>query len=112
MYGEQEDRREEEVPVALKNVSNCCYLNSLLQMFFLMPKFVEITLNAKPIPKEELDQIVPNGIRNKRIFNSFGLLRSIQNLYSHMILTTKKSLDPSEVLKNMVDSLGNKISYG
>lgn len=108
----QDDRREDGIPVALKNVSNCCYLNSLLQMFFLMPKFVEIVLNARPIPKEELDKIVPNGIRNKRIFNSFGLLRSLQQLYSNMILTTKKALDPSDILRNMVDSLGNKISYG
>jgi hypothetical protein len=29
-----------------------------------------------------------------------------------MILTTKKSLDPSDILRNLVDSLGNKISYG
>ena len=87
-------------------------MNSLLQMFFLMPKFVDIVLSARPISKEQLDIIVPNGIRNKRIFNSFGLLRSLQSLYSNMILSTKKLLDPSDILRNLVDSLGNKISYG
>lgn len=77
-----------------------------------MPKFVDIVLSARPISKEQLDIIVPNGIRNKRIFNSFGLLRSLQSLYSNMILSTKKLLDPSDILRNLVDSLGNKISYG
>lgn len=110
--GDVEDRREDGIPIALKNVSNCCYLNSLLQMFFLMPKFVDIVLTARPISKEQLDHVVTNSIRNKRIFNSFGLLRSLQQLFSNMILSTKKALDPSDILKNLVDSLGNKIGYG
>lgn len=108
----QEDQREQGMPMALKNVSNCCYLNSLLQMFFLMPRFVEIVLKANPISKEQLDIVVPNSIRNKRIFNSFSLLKSLQNLFSGMILSTRRCLDPSDILRNLVDSLGNKISYG
>lgn len=77
-----------------------------------MPKFVEIVISAKPMSKEQLDLAVTNGIRNKRVYNSFALLRSLQSLYSSMILTTKKVLDPSDILRNLVDSLGNKISYG
>jgi ubiquitin C-terminal hydrolase len=38
--------REASNPVGLLNISNCCYLNSLTQCYFLMSKFKEIILSA------------------------------------------------------------------
>lgn len=41
--------REPNNPVGLLNISNCCYLNSLIQCYFLMDKFKEILLTAEPL---------------------------------------------------------------
>lgn len=38
--------RDVNNPVGLLNISNCCYLNSLIQCYFLMDKFKEILLLA------------------------------------------------------------------
>ena len=36
----EQRRREEMVPVGLKNIGNTCYFNSILQVYFNMPEFV------------------------------------------------------------------------
>lgn len=38
--------REENYPVGLLNVSNCCYLNSLLQCYFLLNDFKSAILTS------------------------------------------------------------------
>ena len=53
-----------------------------------------------------------NNLKNKRIENSYNLLKSVQNLFANLTLSSKKTLNPSEVLKNLVDSFGNKIAFG
>jgi len=41
--------REVNNPVGLLNISNCCYLNSLLQCYFLMNDFKVALLTAEPL---------------------------------------------------------------
>jgi hypothetical protein len=36
-------------------------------------------------------------------------LLTLKDIFSKMALSSKKHLDPSEVLKNLVDSVGEKI---
>jgi hypothetical protein len=55
--------REENYPVGLLNVSNCCYLNSLLQCYFLMNDFKSAILTAEPLPN--LEQTLPNESKTK-----------------------------------------------
>jgi ubiquitin C-terminal hydrolase len=43
--------REQNNPVGLLNVSNCCYLNSLLQCYFLMNDFMICLLTAEPLDR-------------------------------------------------------------
>ena len=50
--------REGHNPVGLLNVSNCCYLNSLLQCYFLMNDFTASLLEAEPLPN--LEESLPN----------------------------------------------------
>lgn len=45
-YG-RDELREPNTPVGLFNVSNCCYLNSLLQCYFLMGAFTREILSAE-----------------------------------------------------------------
>lgn len=41
-----EDRkRENGVPAGLKNIGNTCYFNSLLQVYYNMPEFVNLILS-------------------------------------------------------------------
>lgn len=40
----EQRKREEGVPCGLKNIGNTCYFNSLLQVYFNMPEFVQAIL--------------------------------------------------------------------
>jgi len=55
--------REEHYPVGLLNVSNCCYLNSLLQCYFLMNEFKTAILTTEPLPN--LEEILANESKTK-----------------------------------------------
>jgi ubiquitin C-terminal hydrolase len=98
--------------VGLLNVSNCCYLNSLLQCYFLMNDFKVALLTAEPL--DRLEEILANQSKTKlkRIRNEYELLKKLKNFFTLMALTSKKYVDPSDVLLNLVDSVGEKISYG
>ncbi len=43
------DIRDEINPVGLLNVHNCCYLNSLLQCYFLSSDLVKYVFEAEPL---------------------------------------------------------------
>lgn len=62
-----EEIREKGFPPVLENVSNCCYLNSLLMAYYLMPELVKIVMRAVPLEKSDLDSLVSNNLKNKRI---------------------------------------------
>lgn len=61
--------RESGNPVGLLNVSNCCYLNSLLQCYFLLNDFVVEILKALPLENIERVILKENKTRLKRIKN-------------------------------------------
>ena len=49
----EQRKREEGMPCGLKNIGNTCYFNSLLQVYYNMPRFVQEVLefqdDNKPI---------------------------------------------------------------
>lgn len=47
--GKKIDIRDEYSPVGLLNVYNCCYLNSLLQCYFLSSDLISYILEAEPL---------------------------------------------------------------
>ena len=55
--------REENYPVGLLNVSNCCYLNSLIQCYFLMNAFKTAILTTEPLPN--LEEALANESKTK-----------------------------------------------
>jgi len=42
-----------------------------------------------------LDQVIKNTTKFKRVKNEYELLKTLQNFFSMMALTSKKYLDPS-----------------
>jgi len=48
------------VPCGLKNIGNTCYFNSILQVYFNIPGFVEAILDFKdddfPLPPLRMDE--------------------------------------------------------
>ena len=40
------------------------------------------------------------------------MLTKLKHFFTTMALTSKRYLDPTSVLQNLVDSVGEKISYG
>ena len=91
--------RFEKLPVGLKNIRNTCYFNSLIQTYFMIPKFIQEILSFKKPP----ENIKSAGIK---------LIEELQLLFASMILGNKKCIDPSEVLENLLDDSGNKILVG
>jgi uncharacterized UBP type Zn finger protein len=99
--------RDEGTPVGLLNVSNCCYLNSLLQCYFLMGDFTREILSAQQV--EELpDQLASQ----KRIKSEYLLLGALKEIFAKLRLSSRRYLDPTPVLKNLVNSVGDHIEYG
>lgn len=98
----RDELREPNVPVGLFNVSNCCYLNSLLQCYFLMGAFTREILSA-----EEIDNFVEqSGTKIKRVKNEYLLLAALKEIFAKMKMSSRRYLDPTPVLRNLVNSLG------
>lgn len=98
--------REENYPVGLLNVSNCCYLNSLLQCYFLMNDFKTAIFTVEPLANLEETLAHETKTKVKRIKNEYELLSKFKQFFTTMALTSKKYLDPTFVLDNLVDSVG------
>lgn len=101
--------REEGTPVGIKNVGNTCYFNSLLQTYFLVPKFIESVLKfVPPVSLEEESKEVETVRKNA----SINLVKQLQKLFAYMIRTHRKYIDPSCVLNALVDEYGIPIEIG
>jgi ubiquitin carboxyl-terminal hydrolase 25 len=94
--------RSNLIPVGLKNIGNTCYFNSLIQTYFMIPKFIKEILSFKPDPSKV----------SKNQKTSINLIEQMQFLFGCMILGNKKFIDPSNVLDALVDDFGNKILVG
>jgi ubiquitin carboxyl-terminal hydrolase 25/28 len=104
-----EDRvRAEGVPVGLKNVGNTCYFNSLLQAYFMIPKFVQEVLAFKEVALKGTEDVQQGRLQSA----SLQLVKQLQRLFGYMIRSHRRYIDPSNVLSALVDDLGNQLMIG
>jgi ubiquitin C-terminal hydrolase len=82
------DRKREslEIPAGIKNVGNTCYINSLLQAIFLIPHF---RINIFDL----------NGLVDQSASPGERLIRELQLLFSRMLLTNRRYVDPQPLLE-------------
>ncbi|CAG9334956.1 unnamed protein product [Blepharisma stoltei] len=106
-----ERKREDGMPVGLKNIGNTCYFNSLMQAYFMIPKLVQEILSFKPHPSH-LKQKQVEGVEIIRKKASIKLVEAIQRLFAFLIRSNRKYADPSNVLNALVDDFGNHIEIG
>lgn len=78
-------RSSMEVPAGIKNVGNTCYINSLLQAFFLYPKFRQ--------------EIFGVDVSSSPEQTGSKLIRELQLLFSRMLLTERRYVDPEPLLE-------------
>jgi len=138
-FGNPEQQvRKDGIPVGLKNVGNTCYFNSLLQIYFMLPQFVKRIMEFKyeeekkpeenkskpsaPNPnskdsvkkeekKEEKKEDSKKNEKNRKKA-SVELVLNLQKLFSYLTSSNRKYVEPTDVLKALVDDYGNQISIG
>lgn len=95
-------KREEGIPVGLKNIGNTCYFNSLLQTYFTIPQFRN---NVFKYPLDSINSTKENT-------TTLDFIKELQLLFANLSNSSQKYVDPSNLLNKLVDKDGKKIVIG
>jgi ubiquitin carboxyl-terminal hydrolase 25/28 len=79
-------------------------------MFFL-PN-VTIKIIKHDFDKTEYPRHEQDSVQQKRQMSSVQMVKELQKIYSQMMLTNQKYLDPSSILKKIVDEFGDRVKIG
>lgn len=94
-------RRDKGVPVGLKSMGSTCYLNCLLQAYFMLPLFVKRVFEFKGCEEEKAAEAQAEGKSKGRT-----LMGSLQSLFARLVLSEKRCIEPTEVFKSLADAGG------
>ncbi|KAJ5077708.1 ubiquitin carboxyl-terminal hydrolase 25 [Anaeramoeba ignava] len=103
--------RDENVPVGLSNVGNSCFINALLQVYFMIPKFRMEILRSYPEKKmwKELKKKEPS---LEKAFPYYPLILELQELFAFLILSNKKYFNPINTLKKIFEIQNTSLALG
>ena len=87
--------------VGIRNLGCICYMNSILQQFFMIKQFHSLIMSLKP--KEEETEI-----NEVKVVDDF--LYQLQQLYVHLELSQKQYYDPSTFCLAVKDFQGKPIN--
>jgi ubiquitin C-terminal hydrolase len=83
--------------IGLKNQGATCYMNSVLQQLFMIPRFREGVLTASLQIDEPVDIVKPSQSYDKlKVF-----LEQLQNLFLYLVYGPSRSYDPLELVKSL-----------
>ena len=88
--------REAGQAAGIDNCGNTCYVNSLLQFYFMIPHLV------KKVFEVEVTGSDPHSV----------FLNNLQILFTNLIGTAKKSVNPKALLDSMEKVTGNHLKFG
>ena len=94
----EERIRKEGAGVGLRNIGNTCYFNSLLQIYYSIPSFVEKVFILKD---EEIK--VPDELKSKKINSGRVIITELKKVFASLALGNKSYVEPSAILKAIVD---------
>lgn len=115
--------REKDQPTGLRNIGNTCYFNSLLQVYYTMPDFVQkiLAFEVEDLGEPQAAQDAAAGasgskenvpLKQKLVKSGMKLVKELQLLFATMALGKKKYLDPSGVLESVIDDQGDQVAIG
>eukprot|EP01088_Endostelium_zonatum_P000337 TRINITY_DN1061_c0_g1_i2.p1 TRINITY_DN1061_c0_g1~~TRINITY_DN1061_c0_g1_i2.p1 ORF type:complete len:652 (-),score=171.58 TRINITY_DN1061_c0_g1_i2:87-2042(-) len=93
-------KREFGNAVGLRNVGNTCYVNSLLQTYFHIPEMRRAVLNY------------PHDIPIEKQGPTTEFMRELQRLFALLVMSKEKWVDPSPLLKKLLDKTGKPVNIG
>eukprot|EP00826_Nyctotherus_ovalis_P032447 TRINITY_DN2615_c0_g1_i1.p1 TRINITY_DN2615_c0_g1~~TRINITY_DN2615_c0_g1_i1.p1 ORF type:complete len:938 (+),score=270.66 TRINITY_DN2615_c0_g1_i1:188-3001(+) len=91
-------QRDGKAPVGLKNMGNTCYLNCLLQVYFMLPLFVKRVFEFEEYEEEEALRAKVEYEDKERT-----LMASLQRLFARLVHSEKRYIEPTEVFKSLSD---------
>lgn len=104
----QERMRKEDQAVGLRNIGNTCYFNSLLQVYYCLPSFVE-----KIFAFEGTEAIEgKDELETKKIRSGVKLINELKKMFGTMAVGNRRYVDPRPVLESIVDDSGHQFHIG
>ncbi|KAM4726861.1 ubiquitin carboxyl-terminal hydrolase 25 isoform 4-T4 [Anableps anableps] len=91
-------KRIDNCPVGLKNVGNTCWFSAVIQSLFNLLEFQRLVLNYSP-PARVLD--LP---RNQKEHRNLPFMQELRNLFSLMVGSKRKYVDPSRAVEILKDA--------
>lgn len=95
-------KREGGLPVGLRNVGNTCYFNSLLQTYFYIPSLRQAILS---FPADEAAKKTDKAA-------TVDFMKELQRIFAYFLFTNQKWVDPSALLKKILDRNGTPVNIG
>jgi len=103
----EERLRKSDAAVGLRNVGNTCYFNSLLQIYYSLPNFVERIFKREDKELQGKDELM-----TKRIQSGRKMVEELKKVFALMATGNKSYVEPSAILKAIVDDSGHQVQIG
>lgn len=91
-------KRQGKCPVGLKNVGNTCWFSAVIQSLFNLLEFQRLVLNYSPPTRV---QDLP---RNQKEHRNLPFMQELRNLFSLMVGSRRKYVDPSRAVEILKDA--------
>ncbi|XP_020486832.1 ubiquitin carboxyl-terminal hydrolase 25 isoform X2 [Labrus bergylta] len=91
-------KRIDSCPVGLKNVGNTCWFSAVIQSLFNLLEFQRLVLNYSPPAR------VHDLPRNQKEHRNLPFMQELRNLFSFMVGSKRKYVDPSRAVEILKDA--------